>query len=524
MTPFAGHDPQDAGSQQIEDLATAYWFSEALFTAVELGVFSLLDPEGLSLAEMSRKLRVKKEALARFLNALCQMGLINKAERQPGPPGSPDVIYFNSEASGRYLVAGKVGYLGGSVLWRKELRTPWSGLKNCLKKGGRKDFPPLSEDKEIKSSRQKYIKAMDETARVKVKEILPFLGSFPLEGEMLDAGCGSGAIAAGFSEHSPSLKATLMDLPEVLALTRKMMNEKNRICLCPANILEPWPFGAERFSLIVLSNIIHAYSQKELPHILENAARCLSGDGLLLIHDFFLEHRPEKASLFDLNMFINTINGTVFSYAGLKKELSKPGLGLSVAELAPLESDTALVMASKNPETLQKLCLDKTDILSSKLIAMGFRSATPIRAKDIHVPGWTKLRCRHGCGHYGNKPFCPPDAPHSEETKNLLQDCRSALLLEGEPPTKDFQLKVLKAEREAFNSGFYKAFSYWAGPCSLCPSCQKKKKCKNPENARPSMEGAGIDVFETAKRAGIKLKTLNGRDGFVKYFALLVLE
>jgi hypothetical protein len=38
------------------------------------------------------------------------------------------------------------------------------------------------------------------------------------------------------------------------------------------------------------------------------------------------------------------------------------------------------------------------------------------------------------------------------------------------------------------------------------------------------MEGAGIDVFETARNAGAALKTLEQKDEFVKYFALLLLE
>ncbi|MDA8089108.1 MAG: DUF2284 domain-containing protein [Nitrospiraceae bacterium] len=506
-------DPQDSGFQQIEDLATSYWLSETLFAAVELGIFTFFEPHGMTLEELSRRLRIKKEPLARFLNALCQTGLIGRAEK----------IYFNSLASARYLVSGNPDYMGDSVLWRKELRQPWAGLRDCLKKGGRKDFLPSSQDKEIKKRRRQYMRAMDAAARGKIKVILPLLGSFPLEGEMLDVGCGSGAISAGFLEHAPSLKATLMDLPEILELTGKMMHEKKRASLCPANVLAPWPFEAERFSLIVLSNIIHAYSKKELSHIIENAARCLSEKGLLIIHDFFHEHRPDKASLFDLNMFINTFNGMVFSYDALKKELEDTGL--SVAGLAPLESDTALVFASKDLISLQKLCLDKTSGLINRILAIGFRNAVSIRASDIHIPGWTNLKCRYGCAHYGKKPNCPPNSITEEETKALINDCRTALLLEGEPPSRDFQLKVLKAEKEAFNSGFYKAFSFWAGPCSLCSSCKTKcVKIKDPDMIRPSMEGAGIDVFETVKRAGIKLKTLRGKDEYAKYFALLLLE
>ena len=38
------------------------------------------------------------------------------------------------------------------------------------------------------------------------------------------------------------------------------------------------------------------------------------------------------------------------------------------------------------------------------------------------------------------------------------------------------------------------------------------------------MEGAGIDVFETVKRAGLAVRTLKQGDAFVKYFALILLE
>ena len=44
--PFRKHDPQESGAQYLEDLATGYWFSEALFTAVEMDIFSVLEAGG----------------------------------------------------------------------------------------------------------------------------------------------------------------------------------------------------------------------------------------------------------------------------------------------------------------------------------------------------------------------------------------------------------------------------------------------------------------------------------------------
>ena len=38
------------------------------------------------------------------------------------------------------------------------------------------------------------------------------------------------------------------------------------------------------------------------------------------------------------------------------------------------------------------------------------------------------------------------------------------------------------------------------------------------------MEGSGIDVFETARRAGVELKTLSERGEYIRYLSLLMLE
>ena len=90
--------------------------------------------------------------------------------------------------------------------------------------------------------------------------------------------------------------------------------------------------------------------------------------------------------------------------------------------------------------------------------------------------------------------------------------------------TSDFQRKALRAETLAFKAGYYKAFVFWAGPCSICPDCDLTAPCNNHTHSRPSMEGSGIDVFATVKKAGESLKTLSERGEVIKYYALLLLE
>lgn len=343
--PFLNHEAGEGRPQYLEDLATAYWYSEVLFAAVELDVFSLLASGGMTAKEIASALNCPLPGVERFLEALCAIGLLSQDRG----------IFHNSVLSGRCLVRNGPDYQGDTVLWRKQLLSPWRGLAECLRAGGRVCYPPEQEAlAELKARQGRYIRAMDNVAKSKVREILPLFRQLELAGEILEAGAGSGAVAAGFLECFPGLtNAVLLDLPGVLEYTQEMLAERglaHRAELRPADILQPWPVERGRFALVILSNIIHAYAEEEALHLLGSAKEAMRPDGLLLVHDFFFEHRLEKAALFDLNMFINTYNGKVFPGKWVEEKLV--ALGLRTTGLAPLASDTAVIIAAGEEKTL----------------------------------------------------------------------------------------------------------------------------------------------------------------------------
>jgi predicted metal-binding protein/SAM-dependent methyltransferase len=510
--PFLDHDPVESGAQYLEDLATGYWFSEVLFTAVELDVFSRLDPQGSTAERIARMLELDARGVERFLDALCSLGLLTKS----------DGVFHNAKIASRYLVKGGQCYQGNSILWRKRLSAPWGNLKGSLEAGGR-IYDPVPEAEGLTERICRYIRAMDEVAGIKTGRIALLFGE--ISGHILDVGAGSGAVSAGLLERFPGARATLLDLPAVLDYSAELLRPRNledRMTFCPANILEPWPVDKGAFDLVMLSNVLHAYSQTEAVHLLDEALGCLGCGGLIVVHDFFLEHCPEKAALFDLNMLINTYNGKVFAAKWVREQLESRKL--HVTPLMPLGSDTGVIIAAREVERLAGLRLDTVSVLQAEMKGLGFRNACLVSVDAVHVPDWADWRCRFGCSEFG-KPRCPPNSPSPGATREVLKDYSRALLLEGEPPTREFQLKVLEAEKTAFTAGFYKSFAYWAGPCSLCSQgCPDDGPCRNTRLARPSMEAAGIDVFETVRRAGLSLRPLKNRDDYVKYFALLLLD
>jgi predicted metal-binding protein len=83
---------------------------------------------------------------------------------------------------------------------------------------------------------------------------------------------------------------------------------------------------------------------------------------------------------------------------------------------------------------------------------------------------------------------------------------------------------VLKIETTAFLAGYYKAIAFGAGPCSLCPECNKEKGCRHAGETRPSMEACGIDVFATGRNNGYAIDTLDSTQCKGNYFGLVLIK
>jgi predicted metal-binding protein len=161
--------------------------------------------------------------------------------------------------------------------------------------------------------------------------------------------------------------------------------------------------------------------------------------------------------------------------------------------------------------------------------------AAQIAASDVSVRNWVRFKCRYGCKGYGKHLSCPPYAPSPQETTAMLSEYRSAILLrfDGDPAHPEIRPEEIPAdfhpwfrdlilwvnrtvhlvEKTAFYHGYYKAFGFGAYPCIYCSKCipeecegpvdeSMRRHCRHMDLVRPSMEAAGMDVFETARHAG----------------------
>ena len=167
---------------------------------------------------------------------------------------------------------------------------------------------------------------------------------------------------------------------------------------------------------------------------------------------------------------------------------------------------------------------DSIELLCNEAVKLGATVPKLISTKSIVVEPWVQLKCRFGCPKFGKYKTCPPFTPSYKETQEFLDSYEKAILIEGQPPGKQFKEMILKVEHKANFAGFYKAFVLGAGPCPLCSECDVEGDCIQPKDARPSMEACGIDVFKTVRNNGFEINFLEHRNEYVKYFGLLLLD
>ena len=165
----------------------------------------------------------------------------------------------------------------------------------------------------------------------------------------------------------------------------------------------------------------------------------------------------------------------------------------------------------------------------------GYDDYTWIKARDIEISQWTRLKCMFGCGSYGSNASCPPHVPLVDECRSFFSEYTDGVIFHFQEKIYDIRkyvewsrkvnMKLLKLERSVFLSGYRKAFLLFIDECELCAECAgTRSDCRNPRGARPSTEGIGIDVYTTVRKHGLPIQVLKDYDEPMNRYAVLMVE
>jgi predicted metal-binding protein len=506
---FKDADPAHTSFQFLEELSTAYWYSQVLFSSLELNLFQFLDQGLSSLESLAKESHCGEQELARLLSAMEAIGLITSSGEN----------YYNSQVSSLFLVPGKRDYMGDFFLYRQFMRPQWEKLTQ--KVSPQKEN--LSTDLSYEERNLGYVASTDTLVRQKIKELIPLLKPEKIKGPILDIGGGAGSLIRAIQKLKPDTAAILFDLPEVIEAAHNLYPEKNDwegITTITGDFRTHAFDPEDKFSLISMSNFLHAYGPKEARQLLLKACDLLSSTGLLVIHDYFPDRKgavPQKGPLYDLAMMLNTFNGVCHDTKTITRWLKEANI--ETIGINDLNTDTTLIMARKNgPLHL------KTNPWTDLAMEIGFDDITPITPEDVVTAPWVNAKCRCGCKEFGKNLQCPPKSLEYTKTRQLLDSYKTAFLVKGAPPGKQFHDALLTLEKNAFLQGFHKAFVFGAGPCPVCPQCPSDGTCRHHNLARPSMEGSGIDVYTSVKNGGWSLSPVKEKGHYVTYIGLFLVE
>ena len=164
----------------------------------------------------------------------------------------------------------------------------------------------------------------------------------------------------------------------------------------------------------------------------------------------------------------------------------------------------------------------------------GALKATVIDTDSIVLSATFRDICKsNGCGMYGRCWMCPPDIGDIEPLMAEVRRYKQGLLYQTVADIEDsFDIEGMQeaGKRHVMVSQRLEAFLMLqldkhlhlsCGGCRLCERCAKLDglPCRDPERAMPSMEGYGIDVYNTCKPT--ELKYINGQNT-VTYFGIVL--
>jgi acetylserotonin O-methyltransferase len=290
----------------IIELIESFRRSKAMFAAVSLGIFDLLEREPGNLATLATELRVKPDPLERLLDTCVGLKLL----RRNG------TSYENEPVASTYLCRTSERALTGYILYSNDvLFSLWSHLEDAVQEG----TPRWKQTFDIEGGIFDHFFRTDEAKQTFIQGMhgLGLLSSpkvveaFDLSRfrRLADLGGATGHLAIAACERYPQFHALVFDLPQVVETARAQIGKSavaSHIDVMAGDFFRDELPDADLFAM---SRILHDWSEDKIQPLLAKIYRRLPpGGGILLAEKLLQEDKagPTSAHLQSLNMLVCT--------------------------------------------------------------------------------------------------------------------------------------------------------------------------------------------------------------------------
>ena len=303
----------------IMELVRGFQPACVVIAGAELDVFSLLHAKPAGAAQVARRIKADLRAVTVLLDALAALGLLDKGSGEAPVYRVPAAVAGILAEGGPHSQAGMVRHLGNCL--RRWDQLAWVAL----------DGRPAARRPSIRGPAgdlASFIQAMHEVSEPLAAPLVGGLGPLKFE-HLLDLGGASGTWTIPFLRLNPQARATIFDLPEVIAMARRTMKRAGlagRVDLVAGNYTrDALPPGAD---LAWVSAIVHQNSRAQNRAMFAKVFRALEPGGRILIRDIVMDPsrtRPVAGALFAVNMLTGTGGGGTFTFDEIRGDLAAAG-------------------------------------------------------------------------------------------------------------------------------------------------------------------------------------------------------
>ncbi|MEI7724102.1 MAG: methyltransferase [Bacteroidota bacterium] len=304
---------------EMMETVSAFRLSRLILTAFELRIFDQFSGKSLTSYHISDVLGLDIRATDRLLNALTGTGLLLKENDG----------FMNSDFSEKFLVSSSPVFMGGLdhsvAIWKT-----WSTLTEVLKAGTSvAEVVKYGINDREQSWIESFIAAMHARGVAQGKELASRLDLSKTK-RVLDVGGGSGAFIFAFMEKNPAITGVILDLPNVVPITRKYIDKEgfsDKVTTLTGDYLRD-DFGSG-FDLVLMSAIIHINNPAENILLIKKGAEALAVGGQLVIMDHVMNDQrtePFIGAMFALNMLVGTKHGDTYTEQEIRGWMHVAGL------------------------------------------------------------------------------------------------------------------------------------------------------------------------------------------------------
>ena len=301
----------------IEKLTTSVYPPFALLAGMQLDLFTPLKEGPMSAKQIAAAIEGDSTKLKALLYALVVAGLLNVR----------DGIFSNTDTANRFLVKGSTKSVVDIheillTMWNAALKTAES-IRTGLPQA-KLNYSDMSQEELRKFFSGEHPYAV-EYGHDLVKRY-----DFSSYRTLLDVGGGSGGLAIAVTESCPHIKATVVDLPNVIPVTQHYINEAHagdKVKVVTADVLrDPLPGS---YDVAVMNAFIQCLPPEDACCAIKNVGMTINPGGDIYIRGYGIiddsRISPQKLVGFNL-VYINVYDdGQAYTEQEHKDWLEKSG-------------------------------------------------------------------------------------------------------------------------------------------------------------------------------------------------------